>query len=297
MALFRCAGRKRFHSDGTPYCQHEAHERWTGRCPSCGRLYNIDKVGADAAPGNKRVTAAQAVEDTAYISTGMADFDRVIGGGLVAGCTILFGGSEGAGKSSLMMATADQLAKHKKVLYASGEESDRDVLKIAHRLGITNEKIEIMGNALDVYEIIERCKELKPILAIFDSLQVITCDDAKGAEASVSQEVAVANVITGHCKQSGMASVIINHMTKAGEMKGTTEVRHLVDTVLYLDKFLVDEDDDFAGDYGKRFAGTEVRVLEVAKNRNGAENLSAFFEMTDHGLSPIQQKSKILQFR
>lgn len=260
-------------------------------------MYNCDKIGSDGAKKPGRVTAAQAVEDTKYISTGSDEFDRVIGGGLVAGSTILFGGSEGAGKSSLMMAVASQLASKRPVLYASGEESDQDVLKIAHRLGVKNERIEIMGNALDVDAIIDRCRELKPVLTVFDSLQVMTCDDVKGSEASVSQEVAVGNIVTGYCKESGMCAVLVNHMTKQGEMKGTTEVKHLVDTVLYLEKFFVQDGDEFADDYGKRFAGMEVRILEVAKNRNGREGVNAFFEMTDSGLAPIKPKSKIIPLR
>ena len=275
-------------------CRYEAPTGWFGqRCPSCGRLFDCQRVG-QLLESKLKTLAELGQKKTTYYPTGNETFDFVVGGGLVKGSTILFGGSRGAGKSSLLIDVANGMAKgDRKVLYASGEESAEDVGKIAHRLGVLNENIEVMGNANDIDDIIARAEELKPFLIIIDSLQVMTVSDVKGTEGSVSQGVAVANVITSHCKRTKQCGIVVNHMAKSGEFVGSSSVEHLVDTVLTLSQYFIDDDDDL-DQFPKRLRYSEhLRLLSVDKNRNGEEMRSGFFEMTDHGVVPVKKRSKL----
>lgn len=281
--MFRCAGVTRGH------CDYEAAVKWCGRCPQCGWNYNI--LGEAPVPGNSRTSLATlAVKKTVYHPTGLKEVDHVLGGGLVRGSVVLFGGSRGAGKSSLLISVADGVANERhNVLYASGEESAQDVGKIAHRLNVHNEKIEVMGNACDVDDVISRAEALKSFLIVFDSLQVLTCDDVKGSEGSAAQGVAVANIITGFCKRTETCAIIVNHVTRSGEFAGSMEVEHLVDTILTLEKnvYAYDEDDE------DEPTDPDLRLLLVDKNRNGPENQKAYFAMTAEGLKPVRKRSKL----
>ena len=289
MAIYRCAGRKRFDGDGIPYCNYESDMRWIGICPNCRRPFNCDKIGPDKQ--RAKTTLASAVESNVYMPTGITGFDTVIGGGLVEGSVILFGGSRGAGKTTLLLSVADGFSGLRKrpVLYASGEETQVDVIRTAQRLGMTSERVEVMGNACDIEEIIERAKLIKPALAIFDSLQVMTCADVKGSEASTAQAIAVANIITSHCKRSNMCGIIVNHVTKTGEFAGSVEVEHLVDTIAMLDHFPFDLETGEVDDENEN-----IRMLEiVGKNRKGPSDKKVYFEMTAEGLKPVRKKSRL----
>lgn len=266
-------------------CAYSSNARWKGPCPQCAGLWAImarplhnDQIT------NQKNTLANLGKKVEYTPTKLRSFDAVVGGGLVRGSTILFGGSRGAGKSTLLLTIANNIASEtRRVIYASGEESAEDVGKIAYRIGATSPHIEVIGNASNVYDIIERAEVYKPFLIVFDSLQVLTCSDVKGNEGSISQGIAVANVITGHCKRTNTCGILINHVTKSGTFAGSTSVEHLVDTILSLDRALeVNEDGEIDA------TSKTKRVLEiVGKNRNGPEDVQAYFEMTDSGLKEL----------
>lgn len=295
MAIFKCSGNKRRDDEGNPICIYEAKAKWTGRCPGCGRLYDITRFGTDGPVKAARVTAATLAEapPVEYMSTGIENFDKVIGGGLVKGSNILFGGSRGVGKSSLLMAVADGIAQgRKKVLYASGEQSSAAVGQIVQRMGVKNENIEIMGteaNACDAYAIITRAEELKPALIVIDSLQVTTVDDCEGSEGSPSQIVAVTNLVTSHCQRSGQCSILVSHMNSQGDFAGGQTLQHLVETLLMLDReYEYDED-------GATVEGEPLRALfTYEKNRNGQVGVRSHFEMSETGLlRPVRAKTKL----
>lgn len=279
-AVYVCRGCRNLGHPPTP-------KRWVGPCPFCGQRWAIVATRREE-PLENRTLAALSKPETVYIPTGVDGFDRVVGGGLVAGSVILFGGTRGSGKSSLMVAVCDGIAKKtgKPVLYASGEEKAEDVGKIARRLGVENVHIEVMGNANEIYDIQERVEEVKPILTVYDSLQVMTCNDVKGDEGSIVQGVAVANVITSDCKEHNRCAIIINHLTRAGDFAGSMSVEHLVDTIIMLDR-----DPDYDEEGQIKEGSQSKRVLFVAeKNRNGPDDQRASFVMTEHGLKAGRTK-------
>ena len=295
MAVFKCSGNKRIDDDGNPYCTYEAKVKWRGPCPGCGRLYDITRFGAVSPAKPARVTAASLAEapPIEYIPTGVENFDKAIGGGLVKGSTILFGGSRGVGKSSLLMAVADGVATAKsKVLYASGEQSSAAVGQIVQRMGVKNDYIEVMGtegDACDAYAVIARAEELKPRLIIIDSLHVMTLDDIDGGEGSPSQVVGVTNYVTAHCQRSGQCSIVVAHMNGQGDLAGGQTVQHLVETLLMLDREY-DYDED-----GATLEGEPLRALfTYEKNRNGPVGVRTHFEMSETGLlKPVRPKTKL----
>lgn len=299
MAVFRCGGQWVIDDYGNKACEYEAELSWRGsRCPGCGRYYDVRRVGAVVSKDkHKRWTAAELAEQAGdvIVPTGIADFDRVMNGGLALGCATLIGGSRGVGKTTLLMDVCDGVSRHtgRRVLYASAEETAPNVGRNIRRLGVTNAKIEIMGNeqqeANDIDTVLQRCKELKAVLCIFDSIQAMTVSDSKGNEGSGAQINAVANMINGFCKENDMAAIIITHLEKGGNFAGTESLQHYVDTLLRLDRHYEYDDD------GDQKEGESVRVLECyEKNRLGPTGGKAYFEMTERGLKPVT-RSKLLR--
>jgi DNA repair protein RadA/Sms len=242
------------------------------------------KVGSDSK--RERKTFATIGQEIVHIPIGLPPFDLVLSGGLVAGSTVVISGPPGVGKSTLLVAVADAAANATKrpALYASGEQNDTDLGNIAFRLGVKNDRIEPMGNAVDIDDIIERTRALDPFLLIVDSLQVITCNDVKGAEGSLAQGQAVTNIITSFCKEQKTCAIVVCHVTKDGELAGGKVVEHLVDTVLEFDRHYEYDDDGELIEESKH-----LRVLRSGKNRSGEEGLEAFFEMTPEGLKPVRR--------
>lgn len=299
--VFKCGGRKREYSDGTLYCEYESQEPWYNQaCPGCGsRVFDIMRFGTVTKREN-RITAATLHEApaTVYIPTGCPEFDRVMGGGLVAGSSILLSGGRGTGKSSLLMMIADGVATgaRSKVLYASGEEGAEGVGKIVRRLNIKNEYIDIMDSehACDIHAIIARAEEIKPTLTVFDSLQVITAGDCDGNEGSSSQINAVVNTINGHLIRSKQCAIIVAHMNGQGEIAGGQTAQHLVDTISRFDKEETFE--DYEEDVHGR-TKEPLRKLSIdGKNRNGSTNETALFEMLESGLlRPKRPKTRLIR--
>jgi DNA repair protein RadA/Sms len=267
MAIYRCRR-----------CHHEQDQPWEGVCPGCWGLYRWSKVGADSEEQKKRSTFAKAAEyKVDYIPTTLGGFDKVIGGGLVPGSAILLGGQHGAGKSTLLCMVADAVAKAKgSTLYASSEQGVKGVLSIAHRVGAVNDDVEVLGNQDNIERAIEHAKQTKPFLTIFDSLQKFSSPTSGGSPGSIAQEMAVCTAIINYCRETNRCAIIVNQMSKAGEMKGSTEASHAVDTVVILG---YPKEDDVEAP-----RESLIRVLLIDKNRDGSERAKSYWRMTEAGL-------------
>jgi predicted ATP-dependent serine protease len=318
VAVFKCAGRKRLDDDGEPYCTYESLARWTGRCPSCGRFYDCDKVGADRqVNGPQRVTAAKSVDvKVEYIATGIEGLDTVLGGGLVRGNVILFGGPAGSGKTSMLLGACDSVtrATKRRALYASAEEFADRVLVICKRVGVESEQLEIMGRdeAHDVDSVLQRCDEIKPLVAVFDSLQELRSGQIAGAPGSSTHAEGIAHLIYDYCKRTQMCAFVVNHMNKELDFKGGTGVSHAIDAMVALYKFNESDDGSARDLFGKntlramgisataadypKLLENKIRSLVVGsgKSRQGSIGAKAYFEMTEGGqLRPMQMRSSL----
>ena len=274
---------------GPPILGNAREKPWVGPCPHCGRSCNADRIGDD--PTNKKAhsTFASAAESKIeYVSTGLEGLDKVLGGGLVAGSPILFGGFRGAGKSTLLVTLADVLSKRRKVLYASSEQSDAAVIQIANRVGATSDNVTVLGNQGCVEDTLEKVRTARAFLAIWDSLQKYTSRLSAGTPGSSSQGTAVAAAIKEDCRKSGRCAIIVNQMARSGELRGGSDVEHDMDTVMVLAYPKEDDEDAPGGE------SDGIRMLVVDKNRNGAENIRTYWSMTDDGkLIHVPERSKI----
>jgi len=287
MALtFVCSGKDR------GVCDYEADRRWTGRCPvdkgGCGQFYKINVKG-NAEEKSRTSLAALGVREVKRISTGIPEVDKVLGGGMVAGSTIVISGPPGTGKSTLLVTIADRVAKGgKKVLYTSGEQTADDVGLIAQRVGALNPDVEVLGNTGDCYKMAEVIEEIKPELLIVDSIQTAFLEDVEAAEGSSAQVTASINFLTALGKREKLCLIIVSHVNKDGDIAGPKTLEHLVDTLTEFDPYeAVDEDGD-VDESTKNW-----RMLTSGKNRNGPSGISEMFEMTDKGIVPVRKKSKL----
>lgn len=207
------------------------------------------------------------------VRTGIGELDRALGGGLVAGSLVLIGGDPGVGKSTLLLLAADRLAgRGATVLYASGEESARQIRLRADRLGIKGERISLLSDT-DLERIEACCRMTRPNLLVLDSVQTLTIGD--GMAGSPSQVREAAHMALVLAKSTGTAVVLVGHVTKSGDIAGPKLLEHLVDTVLA-----------FEGD-----GRTGLRVLRAVKNRFGASGELGLFEMGDEGLIEVPDAS------
>ena len=253
-------------------CGYET-ARWVGRCPSCGAWNtmeegvvtpSVSKASAAAKPAKQRPgSGAQAMllrdipEDAAArTSTGIGELDRVLGGGIVEGGLMLIGGDPGIGKSTLLLQVCANLcAQGKRVLYVSGEESAKQVKLRARRLKIDVPNLYVLAeNAMDNVE--ERMKEMSPDVAVVDSIQTMYRPEMASAPGSVSQVRECTSLLMRLCKESGIATFLVGHVTKEGAIAGPRMLEHMVDVVLY-----------FEGDRQQ-----EYRLLRAVKNRFGSVN-------------------------
>lgn len=273
-------------------CNYSAPTQWEGRCPGCRGLYRAKKIGTESKEQKNRSSFAKATVSTkVYIPTGVGGFDKVIGGGLVAGSTILLAGFRGSGKSSLLCLVADGVAKAKgRALYATSEESCSGIESIAHRLKLFSDDIEILGDQTNIEDVLAHVKETRPFLTVFDSLQKYTSSKSGGSAGSLSQEHAVSDAIIKHCREAKTCAIIVSQMAKSGEIKGSTDAAHAVDTVLMLGFPKADDED--APDE------KDIRVLLCdGKNRNGSEGFQSYWRITQEGMfEEVEQRSKILEF-
>jgi len=259
--------------------------KWLGRCPDCGEWNTfVEEVVPDGgtrlravAPPEVVSVAEIAAEAEPRTSTGIGEFDRVLGGGIVPGSLILIGGEPGAGKSTLVTQVAARVAAGgRKVLYASGEESARQTRMRAERLGTLPSGLLLLAeNNLDV--IVQALETHTPDLVVIDSIQAVYRPDIPSAPGSVGQVRECTGTLLTVAKGQGISILIVGHVTKEGQLAGPRVLEHLVDTVLY-----------FEGDRHHAY-----RILRATKNRFGSTNEIGVFEMGAHGLVEVLNPSAV----
>lgn len=217
-----------------------------------------------------------AAADVPRYPTGIDEFDRVLGGGLVSGGVVLIGGDPGIGKSTLLLQALARLSAEKKVLYVSGEESGAQVALRARRLAIDADDLQLQSE-IQLEKILNTLAEQKPQVAVIDSIQTLYSDALSSAPGSVAQVRECAAQLTRVAKQSGITIIMVGHVTKEGALAGPRVLEHIVDTVLY-----------FEGDTHSSF-----RLVRAFKNRFGAVNELGVFAMTEKGLKGVSNPSAL----
>ncbi|WP_419174200.1 DNA repair protein RadA [Desulfosediminicola sp.] len=259
--------------------------KWLGRCLDCGEWDSMDeqiqaepKSKVVLSPTDKPVPLYLAPDgDEERATTGIAELDRVLGGGIVPGSVTLIGGEPGIGKSTLLLhMLAEVAAQEKKVLYASGEESARQIKLRAKRLEAIHPN-EYLATENSVEKIISMSCEMMPDLLAVDSIQTLSCAEVTSAPGSVSQVRESAHKLLEMAKKENIPVVMVGHVTKEGAIAGPKVLEHMVDTVLY-----------FEGDRSHAF-----RILRTVKNRFGSTNEIGVFEMKEEGLVQVSNPSEI----
>lgn len=266
--------------------------KWMGRCPDCGEWNTMVETVVESAKGGygaRHGLPAQVTPDqpqplsaiTAEIgdrvALPMAEFNRVLGGGLMPGSLVLIGGDPGIGKSTLLLQVSVEIARQMgTVLYVSGEESATQIKLRADRLGLTSDTL-LLVTETNMTAIQGHIERVRPSLVIIDSIQTMYMDELTSAPGSVSQVRESAARFQGVAKGMGIAVFLIGHVTKAGAIAGPRVLEHIVDTVLYLE--------------GERFQ--TYRLLRCVKNRFGATNEVGVFEMSDSGLNEVSNPSEV----
>ncbi len=261
--------------------------KWLGQCPDCGAWNSLtEEVIAEESKKSKSAKSftefsspitplkEASLKDYERIQTGIAEFDRLLGGGLVKGQLVLLAGAPGIGKSTLMMQTAAKLAKNQKVLYVSGEESVEQIALRARRLGCASDNIFLVSQT-NVQQILEAVKEVKPQVLIVDSVQTIYHPEFSSTSGSLSQVRESAGEILRLTKPLGIITFLLGHITKEGSLAGPKVLEHMVDSVLYFET----EKDNV------------LRILRAHKNRFGSTSEIALFKMTQTGLEDVPDAS------
>jgi DNA repair protein RadA/Sms len=267
-------------------CGYES-AKWMGKCPACNswNTFFEEKLSTKVESGKREKKIQEAPkplnsfvgQDAQRTSTGYAELDRVLGGGLVKGSLVLVGGEPGIGKSTLILQLCDKVKGEGKVLYVSGEESAEQIKLRADRLNIKNDDILFLGET-DIDIIDQNIEELNPKLVIIDSMQTMYSEDISSAPGSVSQVREITNRIMKICKSRKITTIIIGHVTKDGNIAGPRVLEHMVDTVLYIE--------------GERYFS--YRMIRGVKNRFGSTNEVGMFEMQEKGMVEITNPSSIL---
>ena len=265
-----------------------SHSKWAGQCDSCMEWNTlVDQGPLSAGPGKtlggkrgRTITLtdlATVEEPPARTMAGVAELDRVLGGGLVKASALLVGGDPGIGKSTLLLQAAARFARNGlKVIYISGEEATAQVRMRAQRLGLSESPV-ILAAETNLRDILTTLDAEKPDLVIIDSIQTMWADHIEAAPGSVSQVRSSAHELTSYAKRKGVAVIMVGHVTKDGQIAGPRVVEHMVDTVLY-----------FEGERNHQF-----RLLRAVKNRFGPADEIGVFEMTGKGLQEISNPSAL----
>lgn len=270
-------------------CGYES-AKWLGKCPACNEwnsFYEEKIVSTTSTTGGKssankeksmplKLKEVEGIE-MARTSTGIGELDRVLGGGLVRGSLVLVGGEPGIGKSTLILQLCDKVKGTGKVLYISGEESAEQVKIRADRLNINNDDLMFLGET-NIDNIQEAVMNINPKLVIIDSIQTMYSEEITSAAGTVSQVREITARIMRMCKDNGITTIIIGHVTKDGNIAGPRVLEHMVDTVLYIE--------------GERYFS--YRILRSVKNRFGSTNEVGMFEMKNEGMVEITNPSSVL---
>lgn len=267
-------------------CGYES-PKWMGKCPACGEwnsFFEEKVITSKSSNGKTNKERVKPIElskiegkETTRVSTGFDELDRVLGGGLVNGSLVLLGGEPGIGKSTIILQICNKIKTAGKVLYVSGEESAEQVKIRADRLNVKNDNLLFLSET-DINIVEEEIEQIKPALVIIDSIQTMYSDEITSAPGSVSQVREITAKIMRMCKENGITTILIGHVTKDGNIAGPRVLEHMVDTVLYLE--------------GERYFS--YRILRGVKNRFGSTNEIGMFEMQNEGLVEIDNPSSIL---
>lgn len=261
--------------------------KWVGQCSSCQAWNTLEETVATATSGSREsrfdtLAPAAAVqllaeidaEHFSRISSGSAELDRVLGGGLVKGSVILLGGDPGIGKSTLLLQALQTMSQSEPVLYITGEESAEQIALRAQRLGIEGKKLKLLAeNRLE--QIMDALNRESPRVVVIDSIQTLYTDILQSAPGSVAQVRETAAQLVRRAKRDGICMFLVGHVTKEGTLAGPRVLEHMVDTVLY-----------FEGD-----ASGSFRLIRSVKNRFGAVNEVGVFMMSESGLQPVNNPS------
>ena len=265
--------------------------KWQGQCPSCMAwntlVESIDETSAStnryankfeglASTGQLQKISSIKAADIARQPTGISEFDRVLGGGLVEGGVILIGGDPGIGKSTLLLQVLCHLGKVSPAIYVSGEESPQQIAMRAKRLGLDASEVELLAE-INLEKILATLQTHKPNIAVIDSIQTVYSEALQSAPGSVAQVRECSAQLTRIAKQLGITVILVGHVTKEGSLAGPRVLEHIVDTVLY-----------FEGDQNSTF-----RLIRAFKNRFGAVNELGVFAMTEHGLREVSNPSAL----
>jgi len=261
--------------------------KWQGQCPGCNGWNTLVETVAEKAPTNSRFESLAPAarlqnlseieaREVERIATGIGEFDRALGGGLVNGAVVLIGGDPGIGKSTLLLQALAHLSLDNKVLYVSGEESGEQVALRARRLGLDTRRLQLMAE-INLERILATLQAEKPVVAVIDSIQTLWSDQLSSAPGSVAQVRECAAQLTRLAKQAGITVILVGHVTKEGALAGPRVLEHIVDTVLY-----------FEGDTHSSF-----RLVRAVKNRFGAVNELGVFAMTETGLKGVSNPSAL----
>lgn len=283
--------------------------KWSGQCSDCGEWNTLVEAPNVSLPHHKSNASATSSKSTVKrntnyagsqsaviplnsvsvtldtrLPTGIGEFDRVLGGGLVAGSVVLIGGDPGIGKSTILLQIATNMAKADSLagsaLYVTGEESLSQVAMRANRLGLPADRLKVLAET-NVETICTALTQEQPAIAVIDSIQTLFTDAISSAPGGVSQIRESAAMLTRYAKQTGTALFLVGHVTKEGSLAGPRVLEHMVDTVLY-----------FEGQPDSRF-----RMIRAVKNRFGAVNELGIFGMTDLGLKEVANPSAIFLSR
>ena len=269
-------------------CGNES-PKWQGKCPACGQWNtykeHVEKpsaVGrAKSSPVGKgkvpQKLNALTTDEEIRFTTGNGELDRVLGGGAVAGSLVLVGGAPGIGKSTLLLQMCQCLCSSNKVLYVSGEESERQLKLRAQRIGVNSEELYILSETR-LSDILEATEEFSPDVLIVDSIQTLYNEQNDSTPGSVSQVKDCTMALMQLSKSEGITVFVVGHINKDGAIAGPKVLEHMVDCVMY-----------FEGD-----PKTSYRMLRAAKNRFGSTNEIGVFEMADNGLKEVPNPSQVL---
>ena len=275
----------------TIYCCSECGNEtanWAGKCPACGAWNTLTEVKLDS--GNRKNTYAKArsrakprkiseldMSAEVRFSTGIPEFDRVLGGGAVVGSLVLVGGAPGIGKSTLLLQMCGYIDDQRKILYVTGEESERQLKLRAVRLGVDRAEVYVLAET-DINSIASCIDELEPEVVIIDSIQTVSDADVASTPGSISQVRECTMRIMRMTKEKGITVFVVGHINKEGSIAGPKVLEHMVDCVLYFE--------------GER--STSFRILRAAKNRFGSTNEIGVFEMDEDGLACVENPSEAL---